>query len=368
MVWFKYARPEFRCVERYLISQLPNERNPLALSAFAFLFYSLGKKSLLHEALSKLSDEINHFVDIQHSAMRLRNCLVISAYLCISRKAKQDLEISDEIVNAHLDYAAGSKWFGDPRLPVIVAKLPVPTEYASTAYAYLRGHIHEWTRQDNTLGVLCYSIVETQNVSDEVINYLRLIQWSEVKLEILTWALMAVGTLVKRGYSLKRTQRSIVEEIFGILWKSSAVGGMIGERNINALEATSSELAFAAYVLKHQGFDEVIGFPVYQESVLANFVKLRIRLMRGGVVLSKRLFVFLQIETLVVLVVLAWWLIQKLGITGLYAVLLELVVLALFSAFGYWYFNRRQPAVGALAEIFSAEMENTGENAVDEFS
>lgn len=364
--WFKYDRPEFSCVERYLMSKFSSETDILTLAATTLFFHSLDEKSLRNQAFAKLCAQINGFVDIDRSGMQLRNCLAIVAYLYIKNKVGLDSNISSQIINSHLQYAEGRVWFNDPRLPAIVAGLTGYKQYASAAHTYLCENVLEWIKKDKAFGVLCYCIVERQNVSDEVLDYLRSINWVNNDLEFLAWALLAVSNLIDEGHSLLRIQYLIVEQIYEHLWESDIVRSTIGDRKGKAKEFTSFEIAFAVFALKCRGFDQYIGFPTHQEDVLVDLIQLRNKLLGGAVILSRRLFLVLQVAVLCLILAIVWFILQQLEIQDLYSVVLEILITGLLYGLDRWYFTKKQPAVEVLSEIFGAEMESPSEGMSDE--
>jgi hypothetical protein len=219
---------------------------------------------------------------------------------------------------------------------------------------------------DNALGTFCYCLVEQHAVPIDILDYFRSKTWEGMGLEELAWALLAVGNLIDTGHSLGRVQRDIVEQIYDLLRNSTVVGSIMGEPKRQAEEFSSLELALAAFALKHQGFDQFIGFPAYQENALQDLVQLRNVLLDGGVILSRRWFNFFQVATLFLALGVSGWISWQLGINAIYSLLLELVVGALLIGLGGWYFNKGKPATEMLSEIFGAETENWSEDISNE--
>jgi hypothetical protein len=366
--WFKYERLVFSCLKRYLKSEFSSETDVLTLLAISSFFHSLGENSLRNQALTKLHKQINDFGDIADSGMQLRNCLAIAAYSLISDKASQDFSLSSQIVESYFLYAEERNWFGDPRLPALVARLHSYKQYSSVAYDYLHASVSEWIERDKVLGVICYCLVEQHDIPDDICNYLCSKNWQDENLETLTWALLAIGNLLDIGYRLQRVQYLIVEQIYEILWETDIIRSVTGNHKRKTEEFTSFEIAFALFALKHRELDQIIGFPMYQQDVLISLIQLRQKLLNGAVVLSRRWLFFFQITAMALILVIGWVILQQLEIQDLYSVFLEIIVGAVLWGLGRWYFNKGLPATETLSEIFGAEIENWSEDVSNEQS
>lgn len=274
----------------------------------------------------------------------------------MARKARRDTLAVDHIVLQRINFAAANEWFEDSRLAAIVALISDEVQVGSEAKRYLRDRINTWLNDDYVLGVLHYCLVEDEQLSDQLTDYLLRRDWSDDSITTLTWDLLALGKLRKRGYKVHQTQCSVAQRILDILGYSDLVQAIVTEKpdpsSPTKGSLTSFDLAFAAYALNTEGFDSVIGVRRNQQEALNALLDLWQTLAQRGRVVSKSWLVVFQVSLVGFLALILWELLRLTGIVTMLQVLVEIILVAILGAVGMWFFKKGLPSTGAVLAIF----------------
>jgi hypothetical protein len=356
VIWVEERSFVFDCIVRVLRFTVATEDDPLALLAMALLFHNLGESEYCNAALSRVEDTLHTLPDILDSGLQLRDCLVASGYYYVARKAYRGMLTVDHIVLRRINFAAASEWFDDPCLAAIVALISDEVQVGSDARRYLRDRINAWLNNDYVLGMLLYCLAEDEQLSDQLTDYLLKRDWSDDAITTLTWGLLVLGRLRKKGYEIHQPQYVIAQRILGILGNSDLVQAIVAEKpdpnSLNTGSLTSFDLAFAACALAAEGFDSVIGVHRNQQAALNALLNLRHTLVQGGRVVSRSWLVVFQVSLVGFLSLVLWELLRLTGIGAMLQVLVEITLVALLSAAGMGLFKKGSPSIGAARAIF----------------
>jgi hypothetical protein len=355
MVWVEERSFVFDCIARVLRSSIITEDDPLAMLAMALLFHNLGESEACNTALSRIEDALHTLPDIQDSGLQLRDSLIAGGYYYVARKAQRDTLTVNHIALKRVNFAAVNEWFQDSRLAAIIALISEEVQVGSEAKRYLRDGVDAWLDKDYVPGVLHYSLVEDEQ-DDQLCNYLSERDWSGDDITILTWGLLALGKLRKRGHEVYRVQYAVVRRMLGILGNSGLVQAVMAgnpySASLSVDPLTSFDYIFAAYALNAEGFDGVVGVRRNQREALNSLLDLQRTLAQGGTVVSKGWLRVFQLSIIGFLLLLSWEILRLTGIATLLAIGLEIILGALLSAIGIWISKKGLPSTGAVRAIF----------------
>ena len=343
-IWFEEHNFVFDCIVTFLQSSIAFEDNPLTLLSMAALFHNLDDTNHKQATLIKIENILENLTEIEDSGLQQRDCLFVSGYNCFVKEICNSTHAFDKITAPRIEYAVSQQWFNDPRLAVIVALSVKDETIRDAARSFLKDNTKKWIERDYILGVLCYCLIET-DISGDLITYLSKYNWQKDDLEKLAWGLLVLGRLVRQGYALNHIQILIGNRINNILRLNKPVSMSVEQtdENRNPSQLTSFETAFAAYALNQEGFDRIVGVQAHSKRNLTALLAIQEELAKGGVIISKRLYMVFMGTIFLFLGIIVWQLTNLAGLDQLWAALLGIVLAVLLAWFGRFIFQKENP-------------------------
>lgn len=358
-IWFEEHNYVFDSTVALLRLAVSSENNPLILLSMAALFHNLNDTYHENTTLSKIENALKNLSRIQDSGLQLRDCLFVSGYDYLMRKICDSDHDFDKIINPRIEYAAGQEWFDDPKLAAIVALSAKNTNLQDNAQSFLKSNATRWTERDNIVGVLCFCLTQA-DISEDLITYLSKYDWQKDDLVKLTWGLLVLGWLVRKGYKLNHIQIIIANRINNILRLNKPTNMAIDQsiESQNASQTISFDIAFAAYALNQEGFDRIVGVQAHKRRNLEQLLAIQQELANGGRLISKKLYMVLMGVVFIFLGIIVWQLTNLAGLDQFWAALLGIVLASLLTWVWYSIVQKENPLVKTipiLGEVTEAE-------------
>jgi hypothetical protein len=366
-VWVEERSFIFDCLVRVLTSMVVTHGESLSILVTALLVHNLGEWETCDAMMSEVEAELRELPDVLDSGMQIRDCLVAASYYYVARKIRRDILPVEHILLPRINFAAKSQWFGDSQLALMVALIANEVQVGTEARDYLENKVDLWLKDDYVLGILHYCLTTAGNqVSISVRSYLQLKDWSNCDLLTLSLALIVFGKLGE-GYGNGEIQYSIARNILKLLGDSELLQDAMptGEHpsRTAARQFTLLDFAIAAYVLRSEGYDTVIGVPRRLKDTWNSLLKLQKVLSGGGQLVPKWQLVVGE-TSFVMLVAASTVLAFRLaGRQSLLEFLAESAASLLISSLFIWFWRRSLPS-GALLTYLpeTAPQIEAGEN------
>jgi hypothetical protein len=352
-IWVEEPNFVFDCVLRILRSNITVENDPLAILAMALLFHNLGESECCDIALSRIEDILHALPDILDSGLQLRDCLLASGYYYVAQQMHRDTIAVDHIVLQRVNFAATNEWFQDASLATVVALISNEVQVGSLAERYVADRVDEWLEDDYVLGVLHFCLIKDERESARLSSYLIKRDWSGDSITTLTWGLLALDKLCKRGCKVYQAQCTIAQRLLDVLGNSNQVQIAVARESATDStttdELTSFDLAFAACALNIAGFDSLIGVPRSHREALDAIIDLKQILAHGGRIMPKWQVVIGEVSFVTMIGLVTALMFYLAGRQSLWEVLGGITLGLLLAALGVWLQRKRLPSEAALS-------------------